>query len=79
MKVWYENMEEFMKGCHRTIFYSGEDEGCIAGAPDLEACSAFGETPVRASRKSKRAKSLASARTPDEKADSCPEAPARNL
>lgn len=29
---------------HIHIFYSEEDKGYIADIPDLEACSAFGET-----------------------------------
>ncbi len=33
-----------------TIFYSGADRGYIAIAPDLEGCSAFGETPEGAVR-----------------------------
>jgi predicted RNase H-like HicB family nuclease len=33
---------------HVTIFYSEEDEGYIAIAPDLKGCSAFGETPQEA-------------------------------
>jgi predicted RNase H-like HicB family nuclease len=37
-----------MKDYHVNIFYSEEDEGYIADIPDLEACSAFGETPVEA-------------------------------
>jgi len=31
-----------------TIFYSEEDGGYIAVAPDLKGCSAFGETPQEA-------------------------------
>lgn len=37
-----------MKDYHINIFYSEEDEGYIADIPDLEACSAFGETPFEA-------------------------------
>jgi predicted RNase H-like HicB family nuclease len=37
-----------MKDYHINIFYSDEDEGYIADIPDLEACSAFGETPEQA-------------------------------
>jgi predicted RNase H-like HicB family nuclease len=37
-----------MKDYHINIFYSDEDEGYIADIPDLEACSAFGETPEKA-------------------------------
>jgi len=33
---------------HINIFFSEEDGGCIADIPDLESCSAFGETPERA-------------------------------
>jgi len=39
-----------MKDYHINIFYSTEDEGYIADIPDLEACSAFGETPEEALR-----------------------------
>ena len=37
-----------MKDYHINIFYSEEDEGWIADIPDLEHCSAFGETPEEA-------------------------------
>jgi len=37
-----------MKDYHINIFYSEEDGGYIADIPDLEACSAFGETPEEA-------------------------------
>ncbi len=37
-----------MKDYHINIFYSAEDGGYIADIPDLEACSAFGETPAEA-------------------------------
>lgn len=37
-----------MKDYHINIFYSVEDGGYIADIPDLEACSAFGETPADA-------------------------------
>ena len=30
------------------IFYSEEDNGYIANIPDLEYCSAFGDTPEKA-------------------------------
>jgi predicted RNase H-like HicB family nuclease len=33
---------------HINIFYSEEDGGYIADIPDLEHCSAFGETPEEA-------------------------------
>jgi len=34
-----------MKDYHINIFYSSEDGGYIADIPDLQSCSAFGETP----------------------------------
>ena len=34
-----------MNNYHINIFYSNDDEGYIADIPDLEYCSAFGETP----------------------------------
>ncbi|NUQ37209.1 MAG: type II toxin-antitoxin system HicB family antitoxin [Caldilineales bacterium] len=37
-----------MRDYHINIFYSEEDGGYIADIPDLEACSAFGETPLDA-------------------------------
>lgn len=37
-----------MKDYHINIFYSEEDGGYIADIPDLEACSAFGNTPAEA-------------------------------
>ncbi len=33
---------------HINIFYSEEDGGYIADIPDLEFCSAFGDTPEEA-------------------------------
>lgn len=33
---------------HINIFYSQDDDGYIADIPDLEFCSAFGETPAEA-------------------------------
>ena len=39
-----------MRDYHINIFYSEEDGGYIADIPDLEACSAFGETPEEALR-----------------------------
>jgi predicted RNase H-like HicB family nuclease len=41
---------------HINIFYSIEDGGYIADIPDLEACSAFGETPEQALAEVERAK-----------------------
>ncbi len=37
-----------MRDYHINIFYSEEDEGYIADIPDLETCSAFGETQEEA-------------------------------
>jgi len=37
-----------MTDYHINIFYSEEDSGYIADIPDLEHCSAFGETPEQA-------------------------------
>lgn len=37
-----------MKDYHINIFYSEEDGGYIADIPDLEECSAFGDTPAEA-------------------------------
>ena len=37
-----------MKDYHINIFYSEEDGGYIADIPDLESCSAFGDTPEQA-------------------------------
>jgi len=34
-----------MNNYHINIFFSEEDGGYIADIPDLEFCSAFGETP----------------------------------
>jgi len=41
---------------HINIFYSRADCGYIADIPDLEACSAFGETPEDALKEVQRAK-----------------------
>jgi predicted RNase H-like HicB family nuclease len=37
-----------MKDYHINIFYSEDDAGYIADIPDLEACSAFGNSPEEA-------------------------------
>jgi len=47
-----------MRDYHINIFYSEEDDGYIADIPDLEACSAFGETPDEALREVQQAKKL---------------------
>ena len=41
---------------HINIFYSEEDNGYIADIPDLESCSAFGETPEQALAELEQAK-----------------------
>jgi predicted RNase H-like HicB family nuclease len=33
---------------HINIFYSEQDNGYIAEIPDLDSCSAFGDTPAKA-------------------------------
>jgi predicted RNase H-like HicB family nuclease len=47
-----------MRDYHINIFYSEADEGYIADIPDLEACSAFGETPDEALQEVQQAKKL---------------------
>jgi predicted RNase H-like HicB family nuclease len=37
-----------MSDYHINIFYNEEDGGYIADIPDLDSCSAFGETPEQA-------------------------------
>jgi predicted RNase H-like HicB family nuclease len=39
-----------MNGYRVNLFYSDEDGGYIADIPDLEACSALGESPQEALR-----------------------------
>lgn len=46
-----------MSDYHINIFYSEEDGGYIADIPDLESCSAFGETAEKALAELERAKS----------------------
>jgi predicted RNase H-like HicB family nuclease len=41
---------------HINIFYSEDDGGYIADIPDLEFCSAFGETPAEALKEVETAK-----------------------
>jgi predicted RNase H-like HicB family nuclease len=47
-----------MRDYHINIFYSEDDDGYIADIPDLEACSAFGETPDEALHEVQQAKKL---------------------
>lgn len=45
-----------MSDYHINVFYSDEDGGYIADIPDLDACSAFGDTPQEALAEVLRAK-----------------------
>lgn len=45
-----------MKDYYISIFYSEEDNAYVADIPDLEYCSAFGETPEEALREVLKAK-----------------------
>ncbi len=45
-----------MRDYHINIFYSEEDGGYVADIPDLESCSAFGETAEKALVELERAK-----------------------
>ncbi len=47
---------KFLKDYHINIFFSEEDGGYVADIPDLDACSAFGDTPEAALREVERAK-----------------------
>ena len=47
-----------MQDYHINIFYSNEDGGYIADIPDIEACSAFGDTSDAALREVQKAKAL---------------------
>jgi predicted RNase H-like HicB family nuclease len=47
-----------MRDYHTNIFYSEDDGGYIGDIPDLEACSAFGDTTDKALREVQRAKKL---------------------
>ncbi|WP_420264289.1 type II toxin-antitoxin system HicB family antitoxin [Candidatus Magnetominusculus dajiuhuensis] len=47
-----------MRDYHINIFYSEDDNGYIADIPDLESCSAFGETPDEALHEVQKAKKL---------------------
>ena len=46
-----------MKDYHINIFFSEEDQSYIADIPDLEYCSAFGDTPEEALREVRLAQS----------------------
>ena len=45
-----------MRDYHINVSFSEEDGGYIADVPDLESCSAFGETPEQALAELERAK-----------------------
>ena len=45
-----------MSDYHINIFYGDEDGGYIADIPDLDSCSAFGESPAEALREVEKAK-----------------------
>ena len=45
-----------MSDYHINVFYSDEDGGYIADIPDLDCCSAFGDTPEEALAEVKQAK-----------------------
>ena len=45
-----------MSDYHINVFYSDEDRGYIAEIPDLDGCSAFGNTPEEAVAEVGRAK-----------------------
>jgi len=45
-----------MADYHINIFYSEEDGGYIADIPDLDSCSAFGDTPEQALAEVEQAK-----------------------
>jgi predicted RNase H-like HicB family nuclease len=45
-----------MKDYHINLFYSEDDDGYIADIPDLQSCSAFGETPEEALQEVLKAK-----------------------
>ena len=47
-----------MKDYHINIFFSEEDEGYIADIPDLQMCSAFGDTAAEALAEVETAKQL---------------------
>lgn len=47
-----------MRDYHINVFYSEDDGGYIADIPDLQACSAFGDTPDEALHEVQKAKSL---------------------
>ncbi|MCX5873199.1 MAG: type II toxin-antitoxin system HicB family antitoxin [Deltaproteobacteria bacterium] len=47
-----------MRDYHINIFFSEEDGGYIADIPDLDSCSAFGDTPEEALAEVEQAKKI---------------------
>jgi predicted RNase H-like HicB family nuclease len=47
-----------MRDYHINIFFSEEDGGYIADIPDLDSCSAFGDTPEEALAEVEEAKKI---------------------
>jgi predicted RNase H-like HicB family nuclease len=47
-----------MRDYHINIFFSEEDDGYIADIPDLDSCSAFGDTPEEALAEVEEAKKI---------------------
>jgi predicted RNase H-like HicB family nuclease len=45
-----------LRDYHINVFYSEEDECYVADIPDLQFCSAFGDTPEKAVKELQRAK-----------------------
>jgi predicted RNase H-like HicB family nuclease len=45
-----------MKDYHINVFYSEEDESYVADIPDLQYCTAFGDSPEEAVRQVTKAK-----------------------
>lgn len=45
-----------MRDYHINIFYSEEDGGYVADIPDLDSCSAFGDSPEEALAELEKAK-----------------------
>ena len=47
-----------MRDYHINVFYSEEDECYVADIPDLQYCSAFGDSPEEAVSEVEKAKAL---------------------
>lgn len=68
-----------MSDYHINIFYSEEDGGYIADIPDLESCSAFGQTPEKALGEVEREGRLVGSRPAGGEADPCAALPTDHL